>query len=90
MPFAWSRVLNQFRKNLDPTLGEKVETVCNRHFYSSFQFLGNISYDELVLESVFSKKFYIHKYGNRDEALAAAAVFRKDKNAERIEHITRR
>jgi flagellar biosynthesis protein FlhG len=55
-------ILNQFRKNLDATLGEKVETVCNRHFYSNFQFLGNISYDARVCESIFSKKLYVQKY----------------------------
>ncbi|MFC1814482.1 P-loop NTPase [Thermodesulfobacteriota bacterium] len=60
--FNFKFILNQFRKNLDTTLGEKVETVCNRHFYSTFQFLGNISQDELVFESVFSKKLYVQKY----------------------------
>ena len=55
-------VLNQFRKQIDPTLGEKIEKVCNRHFYSRFQFLGNVSYDERVYDSIFSKKIYMAKY----------------------------
>jgi flagellar biosynthesis protein FlhG len=60
--FNFKLILNQFRKNIYPTLGQKIATVCNRHFYSTFQFLGNISYDERVAESVFSRKLYIHKY----------------------------
>jgi len=60
--FSFQFILNQFRKNIDPALGEKIETVCNRHFYSNFRFLGNISYDERVVESIFSKKLYIRKY----------------------------
>lgn len=55
-------VLNQFRKQIDPSLGLKLEKVCNRHFYSGFQFLGNVSYDERVYDSIFSKKIYMEKY----------------------------
>jgi flagellar biosynthesis protein FlhG len=55
-------ILNQFRKQSNPTLGEKIEKVCNRHFYSKFQFLGNVSYDERVYDSIFSKKIYMEKY----------------------------
>jgi len=55
-------ILNQFRKQINPTLGEKIEKVCNRHFYSKFQFLGNVSYDERVYDSIFSKKIYMEKY----------------------------
>ena len=55
-------IINQFRKNFDPTLGSKIETVCNRHFYSNFQFFGNISFDERVCESFLSKKLFVLKY----------------------------
>ena len=55
-------ILNQFRKQIDPTLGVKIEKVCNRHFYSEFQFLGNVSYDERVYDSIFAKKIYMTKY----------------------------
>jgi hypothetical protein len=51
-----------FRKNLDPKLGEKIETVCNQHFYSNFQFPGNISYDERIYDTVLSKKLFVLKY----------------------------
>ena len=32
--FTFKFILNQFRKHLDATLGDKIETVCNWHFYS--------------------------------------------------------
>ncbi|MFC1798739.1 AAA family ATPase [Thermodesulfobacteriota bacterium] len=60
--FDFKFILNQFRKNSDTTLGEKVEIVCNRHFYSPFQYIGSIGFDERVLGAVFSKKLYIQKY----------------------------
>lgn len=60
--FHFKFILNQFRKNLDATLGNQLETVFNRHFYSNFQFLGNIGYDVRIHDSVLSKKLYIHKY----------------------------
>ena len=55
-------VINQFRKNLDPKLGEKIQSACNRHFYSNFQFLGNISYNEGVYVSILSQKLFVLKY----------------------------
>jgi flagellar biosynthesis protein FlhG len=60
--FQLKFVLNQFRKQTDSTLGEKIERVCNRHFYSRFQFLENIEFDERVYDSIFSKEVYIVKY----------------------------
>ena len=55
-------ILNQFRKQTDATLGQKIERVCNKHFYSKFSFLGNITYDEKVYDSIFLKEIYINKY----------------------------
>jgi flagellar biosynthesis protein FlhG len=60
--FNFKLILNQFRKNYDKNLGRKIGMVCNQHFYSNFQFLGNISYDERVTESIFSRKLYLQKY----------------------------
>lgn len=60
--FNFKFILNQFRKNIDPTLGNKIEAVCNRHFYSDFQFLGNVRYDERVHDALFSKTLYVQKY----------------------------
>jgi len=55
-------IFNQFRQNLDSRLGDQFETICNRHFYSQFQFLGNVSYDWRVYDSVLSRKLYVNKY----------------------------
>jgi len=55
-------IFNQFRQNLDSRLGDQFETICNRHFYSQFQFLGNVGYDWRVYDSVLSRKLYVNKY----------------------------
>lgn len=55
-------ILNQYRKHIDETLGNKIEKVCNRHFYSQFQFLGNIAYNERVYESIIARKIFVTKY----------------------------
>ena len=55
-------IFNKFRQNLDSRLGDQFETICNRHFYSQFQFLGNVSYDWRVYDSVLSRKLYVNKY----------------------------
>ena len=55
-------VLNQYRKHIDETLGNKIEKVCNRHFHAGFQFLGNITYDERVHSSVLAKTIFVNKY----------------------------
>lgn len=60
--FNFKFILNQFRKNLDVTMGDKIEDLCNRHFYSNFQFLGNVGYDVRIHDSIFSKKIFIHKF----------------------------
>ncbi len=60
--FKFKLVLNQFQKKIDEGLGEKIEKVCNRHFHSEFQFLGNVSYDERVQDSVLSNKTYVTRY----------------------------
>jgi flagellar biosynthesis protein FlhG len=55
-------VLNQYRKHIDETLGCKIEKVCNRHFYAGFQFVGNITHDERVHNSVLAKTIFANKY----------------------------
>ncbi len=60
--FHFNMILNQFRKTNDASLGEKIKIVCNRHFYSDFEFFGNISYDDRVHDSVNQKKLYVNKY----------------------------
>ena len=70
-------ILNEFRKNTNPKLGENIEKVCNRHFYSEFQFLGSVSYDERVHDSVFSKKIYVNKYPYTPTATEIQQIGRK-------------
>ena len=60
--FKFKFILNQFRKNLDITMGNKIEDLCNRHFYSNFQFLGTVGYDVRIHDSVLSKKIFIHRF----------------------------
>lgn len=56
--FQFGFVINQFRKTADPQLGQKMEKVCNRHFYSKFNFLGSLNYDDRVSESIFRRTLF--------------------------------
>jgi len=60
--FEFKMVLNQFRKSADPSLGEKIKIVCNRHFYSPFEVLGQVDFDERVIDSIYARKLYIKEY----------------------------
>jgi flagellar biosynthesis protein FlhG len=66
-------ILNQFRRNADAALGDKIKTVCNRHFYSPFEFLGRIAFDENVFDSIYTRKMYVDNH----PAAAAAAELRQ-------------
>jgi flagellar biosynthesis protein FlhG len=66
--FKFKLIFNQFRNNVDATLGDQFKDICNRHFYSIFQFLGNISYDSRIHDAIFSKILYIHKYPHTQSA----------------------
>ena len=59
--FQFKFIINQFRRMSDTNFGDKIQAVCNRHFYSDFQFLGNIVYDERVSTSILVKKLFIQK-----------------------------
>lgn len=76
--FNFKFILNQFRKNMDLRLGDKIETVCNRHFYSRFEFLGAVDYDERVLDAIFNKKLFVREYPD------AGTVVKLKKIAERL------
>ncbi|MBW2028447.1 MAG: P-loop NTPase [Deltaproteobacteria bacterium] len=67
--FDFKLILNQFRKHTDGTIGKKIEKVCTRHFFSNFEFLGNIHYDERVHDAVSSRKVYMTKYAYSVTAL---------------------
>ncbi|MCB2148165.1 MAG: P-loop NTPase [Deltaproteobacteria bacterium] len=60
--FQFKLILNQFRRSADTSLGNKIEAVCNRHFYSPFEFLGQVAFDERVIDSIYARKLYITAY----------------------------
>ena len=60
--YGFNIILNQFRRKTDSRLGEKIERVCDKHFYSKFQFLGNVTYDERVHDSILARNIYVNKY----------------------------
>ncbi|RJP78328.1 MAG: MinD/ParA family protein [Desulfobacteraceae bacterium] len=60
--FKFKFIINQFRKTVGAKLGEKIEKVCNKHFYSEFTFLGNVCYDERVHDSIYSRTIFVNKY----------------------------
>ncbi|MDA8139583.1 MAG: P-loop NTPase [Desulfobacteraceae bacterium] len=68
--FQFGFIMNQFRKNIAPDIGEKMKAVCNRHFYSKFQFFGNVAFDERVSESVLKKKLFALHYPDTEAAAA--------------------
>ena len=55
-------ILNKFRGQVNENLGHQIVSVCNRHLYSNFDFLGNISYDSRVYESILSNRVFAQKY----------------------------
>lgn len=55
-------VVNQTRKHKNLPIGETIKRLCDRHFYSEFEFLGNIAYDERVYDSILSKQIFTKKY----------------------------
>jgi len=75
--FHFRLILNQFSKHTDVTLGSKIEKVCNKHFYAKFQFLGNVSYDSRVEDSILSRKAYISKYPYTATATELQNIARK-------------
>ena len=55
-------VLNQAHRHVDPTLGYRIAKVCNRHLYSSFSFLGNVSFDEKARDAILARRLYIEQF----------------------------
>ena len=75
--FHFNMILNQFRKTNDASLGKKIKIVCNRHFYSDFEFLGNIGYDDRVHDSVNLKKLFVNKYPYTETATDLKSITRE-------------
>lgn len=62
--FEFNIIINQYRKTADPALGLNMATVCNRHFYSPFRFIGHVGFDERVHDAVYQKKLFVELYPN--------------------------
>ena len=67
--FQFNLILNQFRRSADSALGDKITTVCNRHFYSPFAYLGRVDFDERVIDSIYTRKPYIANFQGTPTAL---------------------
>ena len=60
--FKFYFIMNEYSKQIDTKLGEKIERVCNTHFPARFKFLGNVDFDEKVYDSILSKSIFMKKY----------------------------
>ena len=71
-------VINQLRPWDDPSLGRRIQQVCNRYFYADFQFLGNLHHDEAIHEAIQMQEIFITRNGstpgNRDLKQIAARL----------------
>lgn len=72
--FQFKMILNQFRKNADPALGDKIKIVCNRHFYSPFEVLGRVDFDERVIDSIYARKLYVREFPATNTAMGLKQI----------------
>ena len=72
--FEFKLLLNQLRKDADAALGSQIQTVCNRHFYSSFDFLGNVNFDERVHEAICQKEMFVTRYPGTTTAVELKSI----------------
>jgi flagellar biosynthesis protein FlhG len=67
--FHFNLILNQFRRSAESTLGDKIATVCNRHFYSPFEFLGRVDFDESVIDAIYTRNLYVDNFPDTPTAM---------------------
>ena len=72
--FHFNLILNQFRRSANRTLGDNITAVCNRHFYSPFECLGRVDFDESVMDAVYTQQPYIDNYSNTPAALQLGQI----------------
>jgi len=72
--FQFKIILNQCRNPIDDKLGHKIKTACDRHFYSTFEFLGKIRYDERVSSTIFSKRLFAMQHPDTPAAIDLRAI----------------
>ena len=75
--FRFHIVVNQHRKSTDPTLGLKLETVCNRHFSAPFRYTGRIDFDERIHDAIYQKKLFVELFPNTQAALNLKHIARE-------------
>jgi flagellar biosynthesis protein FlhG len=75
--FRFHIVINQHRKSTDPTLGLRLQAVCNRHFEAPFQFTGRIDYDERIHDTIYQKKLFVELFPNAPSALHLKHIARE-------------
>ena len=85
--FQFKFILNQFRKNVDITLGDKIQTVCNRHFYSPFELLGRVDFDERVIDSIYARKLYLKNHPDTTTAVALKQIAERLVHHQRVEPV---
>ena len=67
-------ILNFCRKNYDPTLGDRIKLTFNRHFYSNFEFLGNVRANDSTYESLLSKYFFVLQHPDAPTSIDLKAI----------------
>jgi len=60
--FIFKLVLNQLRKEDDPNIGSLICKIIERHLALKMQFIGNISFDDHVHNSICKKMPFLHIY----------------------------
>jgi flagellar biosynthesis protein FlhG len=80
-------ILNLFRKNDDPELGNKIEAVCNRHFFSDFEFLGNIRCSDRMIRSVLSNNSFVLQHPDTPTSIDLTEI--ADKLNQKTAHTSR-
>ena len=67
--FQFKLVLNQLRKQDNPQLGALICRIIEKHLGLPLQFIGNISYDDLVHDAVCQKIPFLEKYPHTQTAV---------------------
>ena len=60
--FSFKLIINQARGQDSQRFGDSLLKLFRRHFYSRFELIGVIEYDEKIIEAVTSKQLFVKKY----------------------------
>jgi len=59
---SFKLIVNQARNQNGYQLGEALAKLCQRHFYSRFELIGTLDYDEKILDAIISKQLFVRKF----------------------------